>query len=60
MDDDAEAKKAKRTKKCVIKKMLKFLDYKDFLMNNKVVLKSQQRFKTEAHNIYTEEIKRLH
>ena len=28
MDDDSEAKKAKGTKKCVIKKVLKFNDYK--------------------------------
>ena len=41
MDDESEAKKVKRTKKCVIKRMLKFLDYKDCLMNDKVILKSQ-------------------
>ena len=29
MDDDSEAKKAKETKKCVIKRMLQFSDYKD-------------------------------
>ena len=29
MDDDSEAKKAKGTKKCVIKRMLKFNDYKN-------------------------------
>ena len=40
MNDESEAKKAKGIKKCVIKRMLKLLDYKDFLMNNKVVLKS--------------------
>ena len=34
MDDDSEAKKAKGTKKCVIRRMLKFLDYKDCLMND--------------------------
>ena len=42
MDDDSEAKKAKGTK-CVIKRMLKFLDYKDCLKNNKAILKSQQK-----------------
>ena len=45
MDDDSEAKQAKGTKKCVIKRMLKFNDYKNCLMNNKAILKSQQRFK---------------
>ena len=59
MDDDIEAKKAKGTKKCVIKRMFKFLDYKDCLMNNKVVLKSQKRFKSERHNVYTEEVNKI-
>ena len=59
MDDDSEAKKAKRTKKCVIKRMLKFNYYKNCVLNNKVVLKSQQRFKSEAHNFYTEEINKI-
>ena len=30
MDDDSEAKKTKVTKNCVIKRMLKFNDYKDY------------------------------
>ena len=59
MDDGQNDKKAKRTKKCVIKKILKFNDYKDFLLNNDIILKSQQRFKNEAHNIYTEEINKI-
>ena len=41
MVDDSEAKKIKGTKKCVIKRMLKFNDYKNCLMNNKAILKSQ-------------------
>ena len=40
MDDDSEAKKAKGTKNCVTEKTLKFNDYKIYLMNNKLVLKS--------------------
>ena len=43
-DDCEEDKEAKGTKKCVIKRRLKFNDYKDCLLNNQVVLKSQQRF----------------
>ena len=38
-------KKAKGTKKCVIKRILKFNDYKYCLLNNEIILKSQQRFK---------------
>ena len=49
-------KKAKGTKKCVMKRILKFNDYKDCLLNNEIILKSQQRFKGEAHNVHTEEI----
>ena len=28
-------------------------------MNNKVILKSEQRFKSEAHNVYTEEVNKI-
>ena len=48
-------KKAKGTKKCVIKRTLKFNDYKYYLLNNEVILKPQQRFKSERHDVYTEE-----
>ena len=43
-DDGKEDKKAKGTKKSVIKKMIKFNDYKKCLLNDEVILKSQQRF----------------
>ena len=59
MDGDSEKKKAKRTKKCVIKRILKFNDYKDCLFNNKVILKSQQRFKSDYHDVYTEPINKI-
>ena len=59
MDDDSEAKKSKGTKKCVIKRMLKFNDYKDCLLNDEIISKSQQRFKCEAHNVYTEEVNKI-
>ena len=42
MDDCNGNKKAKGRKKCVIKKILKFNDYKDCLLNNEIILKSQQ------------------
>ena len=53
MDDDCE-KKAKVTKKCVIKRELMFKNYKDCLFNNTVILRSQQRFKIDSHKLYTE------
>ena len=52
-------KKLKEQKRCVIKRRLKFNDYKDCLLNNKIKLKSQQRFKSEKHNAYTEEINKI-
>ena len=56
MDDDSEVKKPKGTKKCVIKGELIFENYKDCWHNNKIILKSQQRFKSDHHKVYTEEI----
>ena len=58
-DKFIEMKKAKGTKKCVIKKMLKFEDYKKCLFGNEPMLKSQQRFKSENHEVYTENIKKI-
>ena len=77
--DGSEDKKAKGTKTCVIKRKLKFENYKicleatqlvnglernkidlksikEFIKNNQSILKIQQRFKSERHNVFTEEI----
>ena len=58
-DKDNEFKKAKVIKKCVIKQKLKFGEYKDCLLNAKAVLKSQQRFKSERHDVYTEKVNKI-
>ena len=58
-DDFKEDKKAKGTKKCVVKRMIKFNDYKNCLLNDEVVLKSQQRFKSREHNVHTENINKI-
>ena len=50
-DDGKEDKKAKGTKKCVIEKMIKFNDYKECLLNDEVIFKSQQRFKIALNKI---------
>ena len=55
-DDGEEDKKAKVTKKCVIKRMIKFNDYKNCLLKDKVLLKSQQRFMSKKHDVYMENI----
>ena len=88
-DNNDEDKKAKGTKKCAIKRKLKFQDYKncleaaqierkinylrkkkidvdsriedqkEFAENNKLILKTQQRFKSERHNVFTEVINKI-
>ena len=59
MDDNSRIKKSKGTKKCVIKRYLMFENYKDCLFNNKIILKSKQIFKSDHHNVYTEEINKI-
>ena len=58
-DDCKEDKKAKGTKKCMIKRAIKFNDYKDCTLNDNVILKSQQRFKSERHDVYTENVNKI-
>ena len=82
-ENSNENKKANGKKKCVIKRKLKFQDYKNCLRatqieniknylekkeidvdclkedKNKRILKKQQRFKSERHNVFTEEINKI-
>ena len=58
-DGIEKEKQTKGTKKCVTKWGLKFNDYKDCLLNNKIIPKSQQRFKSEKDNGYTEKINQI-
>ena len=53
-DNDKEDRKAKGTKMCIIKKMIKVNDYKKCLLNDEVILISQQRFISNNHDVYTE------
>ena len=57
--DGKEDKKAKGTNKCVIKRMIKFDDYKKCLLNGEVILKSQQRFRSKGNDVYTENINKI-
>ena len=59
MGDGGSYKKAKGAKECVIKRRLKFNDYKDYLLKNEIVLKSQQKFKSARHDVYNEEIDKI-
>ena len=58
-DDGKEDKKAKGAKKCVIKKMIKFNDYKKCLLNDEVILNSRQIFISKKHYVYTENINKI-
>ena len=52
-------KKLKEQKKCIIKRRIKFEDYKDSLFNNNTILRSQLRFKSDLHIVYTEEVNKI-
>ena len=54
-----ENKKAKGTKKCVIKNELMLQDYKNSLFNDEVIRKLQLRFKSDCHDVYTEKINEI-
>ena len=58
-DDGKEDKKAKGTKKCIIKKMIKFNDYKKCLLDDEVILKSQKGFICKKHDVYTENVNKI-
>ena len=36
-----------------------FENYKDCLFNDKIILKSQQRFKSDHHRVYTEDVNKI-
>ena len=52
-------KKAKGTKKSVIKRALMFKNYKDSLFNDEIIIRSQQRFRSDHHRVYTEEVNKI-
>ena len=64
-DDDDYAKnkiinkKAKGTKKCVVKKRLIVENYKRALFNNETILRLQQRFISNRHTVYTENVNKI-
>ena len=59
INDCKEGKKAKGRKKCVIKRMTEFNDYKNCLLKDEVILKSQQTFISKKHDVYTENINEI-
>ena len=57
--DGSDHKKAKGTKKWVIKQKLMFENFKDCLFNNKTVYRSHEIFKSYYHVMYTEEVNKI-
>ena len=58
-DESLVDKKAKNTKKCVIIQKIEFQDYKKCLEENKKIVKSQQRFRSEPHNVFMEKVNKI-
>ena len=58
-EDGSVHKRAKGTKKCIIKREIMFEHYKDCLFNSKTIIKSQQRFRSDHHNVHTEEVNKI-
>ena len=63
-DDDYEKnkitnKKAKGTKKCIVKRELMFKNYKDSLFNDEALIRPQHRFRSDHHRVYTEEVNKI-
>ena len=59
IDDKSELKKCKGIKKCVIKREIKFEDYKKCLFEGISIYKSQLLFRSDRHDIKTLEVNKL-
>ena len=59
MEYNKEYKKVKGTNKCVIKPELMFGNYKNCMLNNKIILKKQQAFRSDHHKVYTVQINKI-
>ena len=55
----SEDKKCKGVKKCVVKKMLDFKDYKQCLLGNWNMFRKQLLFQNELHKVHTVEMSKL-
>ena len=59
LDDDTEMKKAKGTKKCIVKREITFKNYADALFNDEVIIRSQQRFRSDHYRVCTEKVNKM-
>ena len=58
-NDDTENKKAKGTKKCAVKREITFKNYGDALFTARILIKSQQRFRSFHHTVFTEKVNKI-
>ena len=58
-DKNEGKKKAKGTKKCVVKNDITFENYKEALFNNKLIIKSQRVFKSDHHSVSAVETNKI-
>ena len=49
----------KSTKKCIVKREIIFKNYMDSLFNDKVIIRSQQRFRSDHHRVYNEKVNKI-
>ena len=59
LDNDTEMNKAKDTKKCIVNRELMFGNYVDALFNDEVIIRLQQRFRSDHHRVYTEQVNKI-
>ena len=52
-------KRAKGTKKCIVKKHINFNDYMNALFGEKTIMKEQLRFESHCHNIYKQRVNKI-
>ena len=58
-DDDKIDKKARGTKKCVIKRCITFDNYEESVKQKKKILRLHQRFKSEGYSVCTEVVNKV-
>ena len=57
--DGKKDKKCKGVKKCIVKKTLKFDDYKKCLDDEKNVYKEQMVFRSKKHDVFTMNVNKI-
>ena len=59
LNNDTEMKKAKGTKKCIVKREITYKNYADALFSDEVMIRSQQRFRSDHHKVCMEEVNKI-